>query len=77
MLSLIEKVKAKSVCFTHYKDGDLWYVTEDGFAFPVPVEDIGNATFYARDKALLFMRYIRKHMEMLDKAKHEIETVDL
>jgi hypothetical protein len=46
--------------FTRYRQGNLYYQTEDGFEFPVPLEDIGDATFLAEDKALLLMRYIRK-----------------
>jgi hypothetical protein len=53
------------VTFTHYFDGNLWYTTNTGFAFPVPVSDIGNARFLATDRAILFMRYIRKHMEVV------------
>jgi hypothetical protein len=74
MLDLKQMVKGKSVCFTHYKEGDLWYETEDGFAFPVPIEDIGNAKFQAKDKALLFMRYIRRHLNILEKAKSEADS---
>ena len=55
----------KKASFTHYFDGNLWYQTEDGFSFPVPVEDIGTATFNCVEKALLMMRYIRKHIETL------------
>ena len=55
----------KQVYFVKYFDGNLWYATEDGFQFPVPIKDIGIATFLAQDKALLFMRYIRKHLELL------------
>jgi hypothetical protein len=58
----------KQVTFVRCCDGDLWYVTEDGFEFPVPVADIGNATFLARDKALLFMRWMRKHREVVMQA---------
>ena len=54
------------VTFTHYFDGDLWYQTESGFKFPVPVNDIGNATFKATDHAPLFMRYIRKQLSLSD-----------
>ena len=61
----------KKVTFKHYKLGELWYVTEDGFEFPVPIDDAGDGTFLAEDKALLFMRYIRKHMEMIAAAKQE------
>jgi len=65
----------KKVRFSFYRDRELWYITEDGFEFPVPLDEIGNATFLAEDRAILFMRYIRKHMEMLEQAKkdHELE----
>jgi hypothetical protein len=59
----------KLVTFTHYRDGELWYVSDDGFEFPVPVADIGNATFLARDKALLFMRYMRMHLQLIEQAR--------
>lgn len=56
----------KLVTFTHYFDGNLWYKTEDNFSFPVPISDIGNATFLSSDRAMLFMRYIRKHLELIN-----------
>jgi hypothetical protein len=65
MTTLKQRVQG-NVNFTHYFDGSLWYVTEDEFSFPVPISDIGTATFLACDKAILFMRYIRKHMELLN-----------
>lgn len=55
------------VTFKFYKDKSLWYETSNNFLFPVPIEDIGNATFNASDKAMLFMRYIRKHLEIIEK----------
>lgn len=55
----------KQVTFVRYYDGDLWYKTECEFHFPVPVSDIGTAEFLAQDKAMLFMRYIRKHMSAI------------
>lgn len=54
-----------NVKFQYYRDGQLYYKTEPGMLFPVPIEDIGNATFLAEDKAILFMRYIRKHLESI------------
>lgn len=70
MSTLKERVSAgKVVKFKFFKDSELWYETEDGFEFPVPVDDTGGATFLAQDKAMLFMRYIRKHMAMLEEAK--------
>jgi hypothetical protein len=53
------------VTFSYYRDGSLWYITDLGFLFPVPIDDIGNATFLATDKGILFMRYIRKHMNTI------------
>ena len=62
-MTILEMVKDnKQVVFVLYRDSNLWYKTEDGFLFPVSIEDIGNATFLAQDKAILFMRYIKKHL---------------
>lgn len=70
MLSVKDMVKDnKQVTFVHFREGELWYQTEDGFQFPVPVIDLGTATMLATDKALLFMRYIRKHADMLTQAR--------
>lgn len=57
------------VVFVRYFDGSLWYQTTCGFEFPVPLDDVGNATLLAQDKAILFMRYIRKHIDTIAKAK--------
>jgi hypothetical protein len=35
----------------------------------VPIEEAGTATFLAEDRAILFMRYIRKHMTTLVDAR--------
>ncbi len=57
------------VTFRFYRDGRLWYATECGFEFPVPIEEAGTATFLARDRAILFMRYIRRYLEFLKKSR--------
>ena len=69
---LLQLVKNKTVSFVYYSDGALWYETDCGFQFPVPVSDrkeVGTATFMATDKAILFMRYMRKHLMMIDSEK--------
>lgn len=53
----------KKVKFLYYREGEFFYSTECGFQFPVPLSDLGKATLMAEDKALLFLRYIRKHVE--------------
>lgn len=63
----------KVVRFSHYRKGALYYKTENDFVFPVPIDDCGDATFSAEDKAILFMRYIRKAMADQEAAKQETE----
>ena len=75
MNKIIEMVKEnKKVKFIYYRDGNLYYETECGFKFPVPVTDIGNATFLAEDKAMLFMRYIRKQVALIERSETVAEV---
>lgn len=64
--------------FEKYFDGQLWYKVSystqtegETLIFPVPTSDIGSATFHAQEKALLLMRYIRKHLEEIENARQE------
>lgn len=70
----------KVVSFVKYGDGVLHYSTDCGFVFPVPVSDIGDATFLARDRAMLFMRYLRKQLAVTNSvnpvAPHNHATAD-
>ena len=34
----------QKVTFRFYRDGQLWYATECGFEFPVPISEPGKAT---------------------------------
>ena len=74
-MNLKDMVKrGQKVRISFYSRGSLWYVTDSGFEFPVPVGDraeVGNATFLAEDKAIYFMRYIRKYMQFLEDARLE------
>lgn len=54
----------KKVKFVRYREGEFIYTTECGFEFTVPLSDLGKATLLAEDKALLFLRYIRKQVEL-------------
>lgn len=71
MRKIKEMIKDKKVTFCYYTEGDLWYITECGFKFPVPIVDCGDAVFTKEDKSMLFMRWIRKHISYLDKAKEK------
>jgi hypothetical protein len=62
-------VNNQTVRFSFYRDGQLWDETECGFRFPVPIEEAGTATFLNEDRAILFMRYIRKHIAVVEEAR--------
>ncbi len=67
MNSLTFMVKdQKKAKFSFYRDRELWYVTECGFEFPVPIKDIGATLFKAEHKAVELMKWIRKQMEMIE-----------
>lgn len=61
----------KRVHFVRYCNNQLWYSTECGFEFPIPLNDTSEATFLAEDKALLFMRWIRQHIQYINSAVAE------
>ena len=67
-LDIKEIVKDNEVRFARYRQGIAYYavrVPSEGvdYTFPVPLSDIGDATLLATDKAMVFMRYIRKALE--------------
>jgi len=63
-MNIKDIVKNNTVRFVRYRQGTAYYrvdVPENGaFVFPVPLEDIGDATLELEDKAILFMRYINR-----------------
>lgn len=72
MSKILNMVKeGKVVRFKYYREQTLYYETECGFEFPVPLHDSGTAIFKNEDKALLFMRWIRKHLELIKQARKE------
>jgi hypothetical protein len=66
----------QKVRFQFYRDGQLWYATECGFEFSVPISEAGTATFLAEDKAILFMRYIRRQMEFLKRSMDQQNSLE-
>jgi hypothetical protein len=72
-LTIKDIIKDNSVKFREYRKGILYYqivimndvsIEDAGlYTFPVPLEDCGDATFKASDKAIMFMRYIRKALD--------------
>lgn len=72
MRKLSEIIKPRTrVHFQFYRNGELWYRTDTDFEFPVPITDTGDAVFLWQDKAILFMRWIRKHLSAIETAREE------
>jgi hypothetical protein len=66
------------VKFEFYTDGALWYSIKDGenkYTFPVPIEEAKGGIFRKTDKALYFMRFIRKAIENKTYGTEEIELL--
>lgn len=52
--------------FAYFRDACLWYRTsETNLLFPVPIADTGTSTVLATEKAIFFMRWIRKYLAAL------------
>lgn len=49
------------VDFQYYRAGQFYYKTVLGDIFPVPLEEVGDATLNSTDRAALFMRYMKAH----------------
>jgi len=64
-----DHVKAGECEFVSARAGNLWYRTALGFEFPVPFSDMGDASFAAREKGILLMRYIRRHADVVEAAR--------
>lgn len=64
----------KKVHFIAYRQKELWYSTDCGFEFPVPIDDTGDGIFLAEDRAMLFMRYIRKHLANIELGRQTSEV---
>jgi hypothetical protein len=67
-VSITELVKDNTATFVYFRDGNMIYDIVDSqgkkvATFPVDVsnkDEIGNAAFEAKHKAITLMRYIRK-----------------
>lgn len=70
-MNIKDIVKDQKAHFVFYRDRSLFYETDNGFQFPVPIDDAGSATLNSEEKAILLMRYIRKHLERTQAARDE------
>lgn len=64
MKSLAEIIK-ETAHFKYYRKENLVYKTDSGFEFSIPTSDTNDATFPATEKAIFFMRWIRKQYSQI------------
>lgn len=72
-MNIKDIVKNQNARFVFYRDECLFYETDNGYQFPVPVEEAGSANFNAEERAILLMRYIRKHLARTEAARDKQE----
>ncbi|MBC7996398.1 MAG: hypothetical protein IAF58_00535 [Leptolyngbya sp.] len=67
-LTLKQLVKNTVAEFVCYRDGELWYKIEPfKFEFPVAIKDTGTGIFPAQVKGIVLMRWVRKHLEKIQR----------
>jgi hypothetical protein len=64
-VSISDLVKGQTATFQYYRSGNLYYKTTDGFEFPIPISDTGEASFNQEHTALELMRWIRKQYQVI------------
>lgn len=65
-MNIKDVVKDNKVYFLFYRQQHMYYGVDVGnekLMFPVPLEDVMEATLNAEEKAITYMRYIRKAIE--------------
>ena len=65
-MTIKDIVKNNKVYFLFYRQTVMYYgvdVDDKKLMFPVPLEDVMDATLFAEEKAITYMRYIRKAID--------------
>lgn len=65
-LNILDHVKDnKKVTFKLYRSDILYYETELGLIFEIPISYTGTGSFPIEDKAINYMRWIRPQIEKI------------
>ena len=68
----VKECIAGNATFLCYRNSMLWYTCANGFEVPIPITDVGDTTFNKVEKGIMLMRWIRKHLALIDSA--ELDT---
>ncbi len=69
--------RGEMVHFEHFRDGEFWYRTDQGLLFPISLKEAlaGRATFLAHDKAIYYLRWIRRYVTACKQEAADTESV--
>ena len=74
-MKLIDHVRDnQKVHFDFYRDGILYYKTDSGLIFEIPISDTKGGLFPRDDKALNYMRWIRPQLKKNEEAMSEMSA---
>jgi len=67
-MKITDFVNKENICsFLYYRQGYMYYKVASNilgaYKFPVPVDDLGEATINNEEKSIFLMRYIRKAID--------------
>jgi hypothetical protein len=67
-MTVLEIIKdGSNAHFIELKNKEMWYKVKD-FKFPIPLEKTEGGVFLAVDKASIFKRWIRKHLDLINQS---------
>lgn len=66
--------KNQKAQFEFYRGSTLYYRTDKGLLFEIPVSETGDAVFKNQERAIILMKWIRRQLEENEKGRKECGT---
>lgn len=72
MVNIIKHIRnGQKATFKFYRGEILFFETEQGLLFEIPISETGGAVFNAEEKASTLMKWIRKQLEVNEEGKKD------
>lgn len=56
----------KTAKFKQYRLGNLYYETQEGFVFAIPLQELGESTLLAEERCASLMKWIKRALEEIN-----------
>lgn len=67
MATITQLVKGKTAVFVEYHSENMFYEIEgENFRFPVPVKELQGTSVKAKERASVFMRWIKRALKQIE-----------